>query len=421
MAARILIAVWLVLVALMAPKLAHAQRIGETKAAGGGVEYTLLGSYSLSQLQRFITTDSAIFLQDGGSRFPSTYFPNRMRVIPRNDVALYRISYNTAIPEQEDQSTRSTGLIAIPVVRGAQRFPLISYQHGAVFDRNAVPSKVLQNPSIDETKLILAGFAAQGYVVIAADYVGLADSDAANTFFLKDTAARSTLDMYFASQQVLTALKRSSTRLFLHGWSQGGYNTLLLLKELERRGVKVNGASTAAAPTDLRGWIHRLIKSPAPSDASGLIAAVSNLIMAADSYTLPGLAEQAIKPDYLAWARQFYAFETDFMTFSQNVPRSFVEFLNADFVASAKLGESDFWRTLDANSNYRWSMSTPLRNYYGESDEVVPAAVAMLPARVASLYGTQTTAVSAGAMADHRGTFLFSVADAVAWHKQLPL
>ena len=59
---------------------------------------------------------------------------------------------------------------------------------------------------------------------------------------------------------------------------------------------------------------------------------------------------------------------------------------------------------------------------YGEVDEACPAYIAQLPVGYqASMNGAATKAVSAGPKADHRGTFLFAVADQKAWFDQLLL
>ncbi|MGI9245416.1 MAG: hypothetical protein ACR2I8_01725, partial [Steroidobacteraceae bacterium] len=162
----------------------------------------------------------------------------------------------------------------------------------------------------------------------------------------------------------------------------------------------------------------RLMNNPQPGDAPWLVSAASNLIMASDAYLIPGLAELAIKPRYLELARQFYSFEIDFLTFYVSTPKSIAEYFNPEFLATGKFGATDFWRLMERNENYRWIMSTPLRNYYGEADEAVPPGIARMPAQIAGLLGTQTTAISAGPLADHRATYLFSLTEIPAWYRQ---
>jgi hypothetical protein len=54
--------------------------------------------------------------------------------------------------------------------------------------------------------------------------------------------------------------------------------------------------------------------------------------------------------------------------------------------------------------------------YYGESDEVVPVYIARLPEGFHQLFGSGSThTVSAGAKADHRATYIYSVIEAKPW------
>ena len=59
---------------------------------------------------------------------------------------------------------------------------------------------------------------------------------------------------------------------------------------------------------------------------------------------------------------------------------------------------------------------TPLRTWYGGSDEVTPIVVAKLPEQAQALLGgADTKAIDAGPKADHRGVFMQSVLDQKGW------
>jgi hypothetical protein len=60
---------------------------------------------------------------------------------PKNKLTLYKLTYQTVVPEQNNRATIATGLIAIPdVVK--EGMPMISYQHGTVFGKQDVPSSI---------------------------------------------------------------------------------------------------------------------------------------------------------------------------------------------------------------------------------------------------------------------------------------
>jgi len=376
---------------------------------GEQVSYQYLATYDVAKLRGVLGSGLDQFM--ASSAYPYQALRARMKP-PRYAVHLYKVTYDSKIPEAGGIPVRGSGLLALPAT-DALLLPLVSYQHGTVFERDSVPASVANS---FETQLMLAVFASQGYAVIASDYLGLGDSTVPNTYGAPQASVQASLDMLQASRAVLTSKGRSVSHLFVHGWSQGGYNTLALLRSLEMKGEKVAAASTAAAPTDVRLWVDRLMNNPQASDAPWLVAAGSNLLMAVDTYSLPGLAERAIRPEFRELARKFYAFEIGFAEFFSKVPHQFKDYLQPEFLASANFGEGDFWKGLDRSENYRWRVSTPLRNYYGEADEVVPTAIARLPEQVGQILGSQTQAISAGPKSDHRGAYLYSLAHVPAWY-----
>ncbi len=82
------------------------------------------------------------------------------------------------------------------------------------------------------------------------------------------------------------------------------------------------------------------------------------------------------------------------------------EYFNEDFRKTGFLAESPFWMELEYQQAYRWICQTPLRNYYGGSDEVVPVFIGTLAEGFHNLLGAKDTkAVYAGDKADHRATY----------------
>lgn len=385
---------------------------GETVRAPkkSGVTFTEIGRFDLERLRKIVTADLETFL--AGSPYPTSAIIGKLKDAPKYPVTLYKVHYRTSVPELR-QSAIASGLLAVPDTPD-RTLPTISYQHGTVFERTSVPSSPENSY---ETLVMLAVFASQGYVLVAADYVGLGDSTLPNSYAIRGATIQACADLITAAQKIQKSLGRTSSGLFLHGWSQGGYNTLLLLKHLEMSGTKVIAASTAAAPTDVRLWVNRLVNNRQPRDAPWLVAAGSNLLLATDRYEMPGLAKYAIRPEYQNLAKQFYEFKIDFSHFFASTPHTLKDFLQPEFAASGQFGSTQFWQSLDRKENYRWAHSTPLRNYFGEVDEAVPPDIAILPATVSKIFGTDTEAISAGPQADHRATFLYSLTDIPNWHR----
>ncbi|HPU15550.1 MAG TPA: prolyl oligopeptidase family serine peptidase, partial [Polymorphobacter sp.] len=331
-------------------------------------------------------------------------------------VKLYRVTYRSVVPELGNRPTVASGLVAIPQngVRGAQTLPVVSYQHGTVFDKSWVPS----NPdSSAETRIMIAAFAAQGYVVIGADYFGRGISDLPDSYLVKRSTQQAAYDMLVAANDVLKAQQVTPGKLFVSGWSQGGWGTMVFLQRLEELGIKVTAAAAASAPVDVYLTTVRWMSNPQPVDAVYLPGCTALQLQAQEYYLQQsGLTEAAINPQYLAMSRAFYAGKMSWEDFYKATGPKLAGFLRPEFVASGAAGTAPYWQVLQDNQAYRWKSVTPLRAYIGGSDEVTPAYIGKLPQATQALLGGATaTTIDAGAKADHRGVFVFGVLDQKLW------
>lgn len=146
------------------------------------------------------------------------------------------MAYRSTIPEQGNRPTISYGLVAIP--NGATgKLPVVSYQHGTLFFKESAPSQAFSwnknstavvkygltqqhlYGSCYETRLNVAQFAGNGYVVIAADYFGIGNSIETDSFFVKGSEQQACLDMRSATLGLLASkgLVTDDLDLFLGG------------------------------------------------------------------------------------------------------------------------------------------------------------------------------------------------------------
>jgi hypothetical protein len=159
-----------------------------------------IGEFDTAKLNRVFNEELEPFLD--GSPMPFSAFkgkyPNAI-----NSLTLYKITFQTSIPEKNNIPSEQTGLVAIPTIFAAGS-PMVSYQHGTVFSKTDVPSNIERSM---ETKLMLARFGGQGYIVIAADYAGLGDSKENNVYYLRRSTEHTCMDMYAAAQEFLAQQK----------------------------------------------------------------------------------------------------------------------------------------------------------------------------------------------------------------------
>jgi pimeloyl-ACP methyl ester carboxylesterase len=370
----------------------------------------LIGTYSQERLSQIAQVDLQAFLT--GSTMSYEQFKGSFAA-PANGLKLYRLRYPSVVPEMGNRSVMASGLVAIPETL-ATDLPVISYQHGTVFEKDSVPSRPEQSI---ETRLILSQFGGQGYVVIAADYFGLGDSELPNAFWQRDSIERSTFDLYVAAMKFIEQQGKRSRALATVGWSQGGYNTMILLRKLEREGIRVAASLTAAAAVDVGLFVMRNLTNPRSFEASYRAAGLSSILFAMESYRgFSGLARDALRPEYFSTAKALFDFKISFDAFMKRVPTDPRDMMRPEFIEQMVLGRGAFFQALDEAASYRWLSRTPLRAYSGERDEVVPDFMARLAVDYQWVLGKRNgEAFSAGAHADHRATYAYSLIHAKQW------
>jgi dienelactone hydrolase len=122
--------------------------------------------------------------------------------------------------------------------------------HGTMWDQTydlaalTDPANAAANRSLSWAAI----FAAQGYVVIAPNYVGFASSSADYHPYLDyEQQSRDVIDAIAAGKRLLSAQRvRQSGKLFLTGFSQGGWVAMAVHRKLEATGQKLTASMPAA-------------------------------------------------------------------------------------------------------------------------------------------------------------------------------
>ncbi|MBU3679437.1 MAG: hypothetical protein FGM32_07510 [Candidatus Kapabacteria bacterium] len=374
-----------------------------------------IGYYSTARVQAI--KDSVLDIFMGSSTMKAPEFRDQF-LNAKSGVKLYKVTYSSVIPEKNNAPVTATGLMAIPdnVQPGA---PIVSYQHGTVFYREwraTNPNGAL------EVQMMISQFAAQGYIVICADYFGVPQEDGLpNSYCVPGSTAQACYDMYLASKQALKNMNITTGKLFVNGWSQGGYSTYAFLRKLEGENVPVAGAATASGPSDPMQYVRQLVYNPTPFAAEWVIPVVSNFILAYDNYNLTnGYFEQAVKPEYQTVLRDLYAFKVPYEEFVAKVPHTFDSVYTQKFLDDTRDTTSTFMKALGNAQVYRWRMTTPLRSFISNRDEGIVAPISRRAADYQLSQGnTNVEIIDAGANADHRSVYLKSLINIKPWFDSL--
>lgn len=377
---------------------------GEPVAVPGGITYESIGRWDVERLNRILEVDTPQF-----AGVDVTYTP------ARNAVRLYRVTYPSVVPEQGNRPIVASGLLAVPDVEGTT-FPVVSYQHGTVYGKQEVPSFPEQSP---ETQLAIAQFAGQGYVVVGADYFGMGISTEPEGYMVKASHQQATYDMLMAGRAVLDTFGIETTGLFLSGWSQGGFVTMAFLERLENAGVEVTAAATASAPVDVWVALSGFLNFPRPNDASWLTTLfILSSFSFENYYDVPGLARSVIRDDQYEIARKAYMREP---IDPADVPTDLRVLVREEYFDPQFFYDSAYGRLVRETHAYRWTIRTPVRNYYGESDEAITVGLGRLAMTYQQAMGSGNPVVEAVSTGptSHRGTFATAVPEWKAWFDSL--
>ena len=372
-----------------------------------------------ARLDQLAASSYAIFNE--GSVLPEF---DGQRYAAAQDVELHRITTFTQVPET-GQTLKISGLLAVPAgARGP--LPVVSWQHGTIFSFSQVPSELYRaaepgyqmtnNIDSHETLFNLHRFAANGYAVIAADYLGKGPyrGNRAEAYAVKDASTRTCIDILEAGLQGMRQLGVQPAELFLNGWSQGALNTQWLHQALQLSGIPVR-ASGAASPfndlsqaldywTGLSGFPDPEA-TPYPTRPLWLGLALGVILNSYEMYYgLDGLVETMIRPEYVPLIRRFVTeFDVDAEYHTLPMPENMlIEGFSDRFVSNSY---SKFLHKIAENRSSYFEYNNPIRLYYGLADEAIHPVMAQ---RAVTAGGPLMLGIGV-AGASHRGTFLASL------------
>ena len=145
-----------------------------------------------------------------------------------NDVDIYKVTYNTSY---KSDAIVASGLIALP--KTTAQVPMISFQHGTITKDSDAPS----NFSTDNSEsLVYGALASSGFITVIPDYLGFGASvSVLHPYFVEDLTASAVMDLLMAARELSEDKNITFNRkLFLAGYSEGGYATMAAHKFVEQ-------------------------------------------------------------------------------------------------------------------------------------------------------------------------------------------
>ncbi len=281
-------------------------------------------------------------------------------------ISAYKIVYKTVDPY--GNSINASGALFMP--DGLQSVPLFSYQHGTVLLKDSVPSRE------ESDGYFVAGLmASNGYLAVAADYLGLGDSGGLHTYMHAKTSATAVVDLLRAAKAWAEEREIDlNGQTFLAGYSEGGFVTMAASRELEMfhsAEFTLTASAPMAGPYSISGEMSEIVLDgdtvPNPyyfpytllaGDAVyGLGDEYDDLLAAPYSTTIPPLFDGMHSGGEINAA-------------SAEAPR---DMLSATLLATYGVDEfAPVNLVLRDNDLYRWTPQTRMNLYHCTADDQVP-------------------------------------------------
>ena len=334
---------------------------------GEGPEEEYLVSYEKvnEYLPDFIT---ALFNQLSAGNYPELD-PIIDKV--QHGVTVYKISYNTTF---NNENKIASGLVCVPTTLG--EFPVLSYQNGTNTQHSKAPSV---NPT-NELFLMLEFVTSTGFIVTIPDYLGFGTS--ANMFhpYLdRVSTVQTVIDMQHATRELVENYTEidMSKDLYIAGYSQGGWATLQVQKEIETNNstsFNLKASSCGAGPYDLNyinNYVLGLEEYPMPYFLGYIFNSYYNLEL------ITTAIDDVFMDPYDSRILSLYdgtkSGDEINNELTTKIPMLFTEDYITNYSTDSKY--SSIKLALEDNSIDAWATTTPTMLLHGTQDTFVPPMV----------------------------------------------
>jgi pimeloyl-ACP methyl ester carboxylesterase len=326
-------------------------RGGTEPAAGNFVSATQIAS---------VTKDEADAL------FTAAQVP----LTPAYDVKIYKIVYLTT--DESGALIKASGALVVPQ-NLATPAPLLSSQHGTTTLKFDVASS---SPATDQpyAHLEALAFGTSGYITVLPDYIGYGDSgNRFHPYLHAKTLAAAVVNLLRAAKTYCATNNIAlSGKLFLAGYSEGGYATMAATREIQENHAAefaITASAPMAGPYDLSTSLFDVLNS-ASYPSPGIVAFS---FWAYDRIYALNMLNRVFEPVFAAKLDTLFdgshGLASDINpALSPDIATLFQAKFLADFTGS---GEVALKSRIQENNLYNWSPAVSMRLIHCKGDDIV--------------------------------------------------
>jgi len=279
-----------------------------------------------------------------------------------NGFKLYEVIYTTS---WHDGSTiKASGLCFIPDNLSEKNPAQMVYHHGT----RTLKKTILH---LKSENAISAGFAADGYLVIMPDYIGLGKGDKFHLYQNSESEAIACIDMLIAIQELNKQLSvKTNEQLFLTGYSQGGHACMATQKKLEEKYTNqftITASSPMSGAYDMSGVQATVMTKPYPEPVylPYLLMGINEVYNITDS-------DKLFRAPYDSLIPIIYNGELNLQEINAYLPEIPADVVHPDLLKEYKENPNFKFNTaLKENDLLDWKPEAPTRICYCKSDKIV--------------------------------------------------
>jgi acetyl esterase/lipase len=175
---------------------------------------------------------------------------------PTCSIDIYHLEYATVGGQNE--ATTATAALMVPAGSDAAcqgPRPVLVYAHGTSTNKSFNIADLTKQDN-GEGLILASIFAAQGYIVVAPNYAGYDTSTLAYHPYLNaDQQSKDTMDALTASRSAFATVGASDNqKLFVTGYSQGGFVAMATHRALQTSGTAVTASAPMSGPYALAAF-----------------------------------------------------------------------------------------------------------------------------------------------------------------------
>jgi pimeloyl-ACP methyl ester carboxylesterase len=181
------------------------------------------------------------------------------------DAEVYKVVYRTT---HQDTEIIASGLVVLP--KTTAEVGMMSFHHGTITDHDDAPTNLSES---DPDAMLYAALSSSGFIAVIPDYLGFGSSSSMlHPYFVEEYSASAVVDLLIAASELSADENiQFNKKLFLAGYSEGGYVTMAAHKVIEEQGLEgfdLIASFPAAGGYDIAGMQNYLLNKATYDDPS---------------------------------------------------------------------------------------------------------------------------------------------------------